>query len=398
MTRTTLLITILIQLGISQVMPAQPQIAWMATDYTIEDSSVVVSLTWDMWWGENGDHWRLLSNDEYLYEATLISDTPNAQSGNYNIEFEFSGEYSLVVQLCNDVGVDELCNSSNPVLILISNSGGGGNTEPGDVGHGDPDWGSRFFAPFVDATGWPPFDISGNSIETGVKHFALGFIVDKTGDACEASWGGFFSLDGWTYAHDFMFPLIEDNEIGELRNLGGDVMPSIGGAANTPLASACTSIEDLAVQYQSIIDAYDLTHLDFDIEGIWVLDNDATIRRSQAIAQVQNFMESENRPLNIWYTLPVLPVGLTADGYYVVEQAISHGVKLSGVNIMAMDYGFQAAPNPEGQMGEYAIQSTISLHGQLSEIYADANISKTDQEIWNMIGITPMIGMNDVTA
>lgn len=104
MTRTTLLITILIQLGISQVMPAQPQIAWMATDYTIEDSSVVVSLTWDMWWGENGDHWRLLSNDEYLYEATLISDTPNAQSGNYNIEFEFSGEYSLVVQLCNDVG------------------------------------------------------------------------------------------------------------------------------------------------------------------------------------------------------------------------------------------------------------------------------------------------------
>ena len=216
MTRTTLLITILIQLGISQVMPAQPQIAWMTTDYTIEDSSVVVSLTWDMWWGENGDHWRLLSNDEYLYEATLISDTPNAQSGNYNIEFEFSGEYSLVVQLCNDVGVDELCNSSNPVLILISNSGGGGNTEPGDVGHGDPDWGSRFFAPFVDATGWPPFDISGNSIETGVKHFALGFIVDKTGDACEASWGGFFSLDGWTYAHDFMFPLIEDNEIVQI--------------------------------------------------------------------------------------------------------------------------------------------------------------------------------------
>ena len=397
MKRIMLFITILFQFGFSQDMPAQPQIAWMDTDYTIEDSTVLVSLTWDIWWGENGDHWRLLSNTESLFEALLVSDTPNAQNGSYNIEYALTGEYSLVVQLCNGEGVDELCNSSNAISISVSASDGGGNTEPGDVGHGDPDWGSRFFAPFVDATGWPPFDISGNSIETGVKHYALGFIVDKTGDACEASWGGFFGLDGWTYAHDFMFPLIEDNKIGELRNLGGDVIPSIGGAANTPLASACTNVEDLVVQYQSIIDAYDLTHLDFDIEGIWVLDNDATIRRSLAIAQVQNFMESENRPINIWYTLPVLPVGLTTDGYYVVEQAIAYGVELSGVNVMAMDYGYQAAPNPEGQMGEYAIQSATSLHGQLSEIYSDAGISKTDDEIWNMIGVTPMIGMNDVT-
>ena len=389
---------IITHLTFSQEMPGAPTIAWMPDEFTIIDSSIFVELSWDMWWGENGNYWRLISNNENIYETAIHSETPNPQSGSYNIEYGSSGEYSLEVQLCNTNGMNELCNSSNVVSISVSASGGGENTEPGDIGNGDPNWGSRFFAPFVDATGWPPFDISQNSIETGIKHYALGFIVDKTGDACEASWGGFFGLDGWTYAHDFMFPLIEDNKIGELRNLGGDVMPSIGGAANTPLASACINSEDLSVQYQSIIDAYDLTHLDFDIEGIWVLDNDATIRRSLAIAQVQNFMASEDRPLNIWYTLPVLPVGLTADGYYVVEQAITHGVELSGVNIMAMDYGYQAAPNPEGQMGEYAIQSATSLYGQLTEIYANAGISKTAEEIWNMIGVTPMIGMNDVTA
>ena len=30
--------------------------------------------------------------------------------------------------------------------------------------------------------------------------------------------------------------VIEDNEIGQVRAMGGDVMVSIGGAANTPLA------------------------------------------------------------------------------------------------------------------------------------------------------------------
>jgi chitinase len=222
--------------------------------------------------------------------------------------------------------------------------------------------------------------------------------VDKTGDACEASWGGFFGLDGWTYAEDFMFPLIEDNEIGQLRSQGGDVMPSIGGAANTPLASACPNSMDLAEQYQRIIDAYNLTHLDFDIEGIWILDNDATQRRSEAIAIIQENMENEDRPLNIWYTLPVLPVGLTADGYFVVQNAVENGVNLAGVNIMAMDYGDQAAPNPEGYMGEYAIESAESLFNQLDEIYTHAGIPKTEEEIWAMIGITPMIGINDVTT
>ena len=59
---------------------------------------------------------------------------------------------------------------------------------------------------------------------------------------------------------------------------------------------------------------------------------------------------------------------------------------------MTMDYGDSAAPDPEGQMGYYAIQSAQSLHNQLSGIYPE----KSSNEIWQMIGITPMIGLNDV--
>ena len=65
---------------------------------------------------------------------------------------------------------------------------------------------------------------------------------------------------------------------------------------------------------------------------------------------------------------------------------------MSGINIMTMDYGDSAAPDPEGQMGYYAIQSAQSLHNQLSQIYPD----KSSDEVWQMIGITPMIGLNDI--
>ena len=278
-----------------QEMPGEPHISWMDTEYTITNNPIIIPVSWDMWWGENGDHWKLLSNNEVIFEEDLDSNSPLAQNASADFTIEFPGNYLISVKLCNGSGDYEICNISSPKEINVIGSGSG----PEEINHGEgiENWREKFYSPFVDATGWPPLSLQEFSIQTGVKYFNLGFIVDRTGDACEPSWGGFFNFDGWTEAGDFMFPLIENNEIGNIRQMGGDVMVSIGGAANTPLASACQSVEDLANAYQSIIDEYNLTHLDFDIEGIWVLDDDATDRRSQAIAQVQEFMASENRPL-----------------------------------------------------------------------------------------------------
>jgi chitinase len=61
---------------------------------------------------------------------------------------------------------------------------------------------------------------------------------------------------------------------------------------------------------------------------------------------------------------------------------------------MAMDYGDWAAPNPDGQMGQYAIDAADSLFGKLQTIYPD----KSDNELWAMVGVTPMIGQNDVIS
>ena len=69
-------------------------------------------------------------------------------------------------------------------------------------------------------------------------------------------------------------------------------------------------------------------------------------------------------------------------------------MNIAGVNIMTMDYGDRAAPNPHGQMGDYAIQAANSLFGQLKTAY---NGTQTDAQLWAKVGLTPMIGMNDVT-
>jgi chitinase len=59
------------------------------------------------------------------------------------------------------------------------------------------------------------------------------------------------------------------------------------------------------------------------------------------------------------------------------------------VNIMTMDYG---SAGPPDKMGENAINAGNSLFRQLKTLYP----TKTDAQLWSMIGLTPMIGQNDV--
>jgi len=65
---------------------------------------------------------------------------------------------------------------------------------------------------------------------------------------------------------------------------------------------------------------------------------------------------------------------------------------------MTMDYGDAAAPDPDGQMGEYGIQAVTALHAQLTRLYSEHQIPKSAAELWTMIGATPMIGLNDVVT
>jgi Cellulose binding domain/Bacterial Ig domain/Calx-beta domain len=249
-------------------------------------------------------------------------------------------------------------------------------------------WPQSFFSPYVDATAWPLYNFVSAAQTQGLRYFTLAFVTAGPND--EPAWGGYQAYDvvGSSYSSTMQANIVA------LRALGGDVMVSFGGAAGQELAQVITSVPALTAAYESVITTYNLTHIDFDIEGAAEADQASIDRRSQAIAALQQQAAAAGRQLDVYFTLPVLPTGLTADGLYVLQSALKYGVQISGVNIMTMDYGDSAAPNPAGQMGTYAIDAATSLFGQLQTLYGT---QKTAAQLWHMVGITPMIGVNDVS-
>jgi Cellulose binding domain len=241
-----------------------------------------------------------------------------------------------------------------------------------------PPAGTAAFAPYVDTSLFPPFSLTTTAQQTGVKQFNLAFVVAGGGGGCTPEWGGVTALGSDPVA----------SQIGALRAMGGDVRVSFGGAAGSELATVCTSASQLQAAYQQVITTYGVTQLDFDIEGAAVANTAANDRRDQALAALQ----AQDKGLQVSFTLPVLPSGLTPDGVSVVTGAVKAGVQIGAVNVMAMDYGDGAAPSPSGNMGTFAIGAATATDAQVATA-----LGISDAAAWPRIAVTPMIGVNDTS-
>jgi hypothetical protein len=237
------------------------------------------------------------------------------------------------------------------------------------------------FSPYVDTSLFPAYDMLGTAKNTGVKNFTLAFVL--SGGGCTPKWGGVTDLntDG------------VPGQIGQLRQQGGDVRVSFGGANGIELAKACGDAGSLADAYGKAISTYGLTKADFDIEGSALPDNDANTRRAQAIAKLQQQAKAAGKTLDVSFTLPVLPSGLTQDGVNLLSNAKANGVDVAAVNVMAMDYGDGAAPNPDGKMGQFAIDAATATQAQVKSVFGLA-----DADAWKRVAVTPMIGVNDTST
>ncbi|MBK5071540.1 lysozyme [Budviciaceae bacterium CWB-B4] len=254
------------------------------------------------------------------------------------------------------------------------------------VGKPNSTWPKHVYAPYVDFTLNSIPDLASLSKSQNITHYTLAFIVAKDNNTCLPTWGTAYNINDYT----------QYRKIKELREAGGDVMVSIGGANNTPLAAACKNVDDLQKQYYDIVDNLNLNVLDFDIEGNWVADNESIQRRNEAVKKVQDRWRQEGRKVGIWYTLPILPTGLTQEGIYVLNDAKAKGVDLAGINVMTMDYGNSICQSAgtEGQNihGKCATSAIDNLFTQVKAIWPE----KDDATVNGMLGTTPMIGYNDV--
>ncbi|SHG47309.1 RICIN domain-containing protein [Massilia sp. CF038] len=168
---------------------------------------------------------------------------------------------------------------------------------------------------------------------------------------------------------------------------GGRVILSFGGASGSYLESRCSET-DMFNLIRNIMDTHKVYSLDFDIEGSQLGVASLNTTRNNVIKRLQAAYPN----LYVSFTLPVDPAGLPGGALTLLRSANSAGVKVSVVNIMAMDYGAQSSSGRN--MGDLAISAANATFGQIKGIFT----GRTDAQLWAMIGITPMIGVNDVTS
>ncbi|KAJ3264986.1 hypothetical protein HK104_006357, partial [Borealophlyctis nickersoniae] len=238
-----------------------------------------------------------------------------------------------------------------------------------------PHWKSRTFAPYVDITADVPFDFASAARSHGVKHYTLGFIVSDT--AGNPSWGPTHPLDG--------VPSLTSN-ITSLREFGGDVIISFGGAVGTELAVSTSTAAELQVKYQSVIDMFNATWIDFAIEGEALEDVASCQRRVEALVGIKR----ENEGVVVGFTVPVEQGGLDEGVVRMLEAAVKAGLDVDVINLLTMDFDPATAPYPTSHLSSYILTSVTSTYTQLI-----SNPVLTPLAASIKLGITPMIGINE---
>ncbi|QKS16572.1 glycosyl hydrolase family 18 [Curtobacterium sp. Csp2] len=244
-----------------------------------------------------------------------------------------------------------------------------------------------WFAAYTDVTVTPTFAFEDVKSARG-RDVMLSFVVADHDAACTPTWGSAYTLDGAADTLDL------DRRIARLEQQDGEVGVSFGGLANDELATTCTDPKDLVAAYASVVQRYDVSTVDFDVEGDDLTNRAAGERRAAAVAELQKARRAAGHPLAVWLTLPAAPSGLTTDGTTAVSQFLAAGVDLAGVNAMTMDFG--EGKGSSQSMYSASVQTLQEVHRQLGVLYDRAGTPLGDATLWRKVGATPMIGQNDV--
>jgi hypothetical protein len=240
---------------------------------------------------------------------------------------------------------------------------------------------NHVFAPYFESwTGQSPAQLSQQS---GAKHLTMAFLQTASRGSCTVLWNG----DPGMPVSSSVF----GNDINTIRANGGDVIPSFGGFTadntGTEIADSCTSVAQIAAAFQSLVTTYNVTRIDLDIEDNSLTNTAGIDRRNKAIKMTEDWAAANGRTVQFQYTLPTSTSGLVDTGLNVLRNAVSNGARIDLVNIMTFDY----FDNQQHQMARDTQTAANGLHTQLGQIFT----GRTSAQLWAMIGVTEMIGVDD---
>ncbi|HEY1920769.1 MAG TPA: glycosyl hydrolase family 18 protein [Streptosporangiaceae bacterium] len=243
---------------------------------------------------------------------------------------------------------------------------------------------AHVFAPYFEAyQGDNPVTLSQ---ESGAKYLTFAFIQTASAGSCTAYWNGETSM-----------PISQStfgSDISTIQADGGNVIPSFGGEAadnsGTDIADSCTNVSDIAQAYENVITTYNVPRIDLDIEGDSLTNSAGVNRRNEAVAQVESWAAANGRSIQFSYTMPAVTTGLDSTETGILQNAINDGATVSTVNLMTFDYYI----GTRQEMATDTESAGSGLHSQLQSLYP----SDSSAELWDMISITEMPGIDDYGA
>src|SRR4029077_1556446 len=105
---------------------------------------------------------------------------------------------------------------------------------------------AHVFAPYFET--WTTDGITATEQASGVKYFTLAFLETTSKTSCTLAWDGTASqpVSGGRYLTD----------IASLRQLGGDVIPSLGGwsadQGGTEIGDSCKTVATIEAAYEQL--------------------------------------------------------------------------------------------------------------------------------------------------
>ncbi|AUF83709.1 hypothetical protein CXP39_02780 [Mesoplasma syrphidae] len=293
---------------------------------------------------------------------------------------------------------------------------------------------NTYFSPYLDAGLYQGNDMKEIMTEVPtMDHLTLAFVqqVNHHGDAIEMSIAGQAKdNEGYTWWEEtqlwgkMLKPLAESNNFENIKvayggattggfteknpwTLANKLNPGNSKKAQEDLTKALVGYQQELVGVAKKYGTTDVKMpkaIDFDIEGHAQELNEDNRLLARTIAK----MKVNDQSWDFSVTLPVLPTGLTSVGYNVMNIFIEEFQKaglgqqdLPVINLMLMDYGdpiYAKARDSDKitnfELAKNAINSTKNnLATSIEANYGQVSIGNSG--LYQLIGATPMIGVND---
>jgi GH18 family chitinase len=204
---------------------------------------------------------------------------------------------------------------------------------------------------------------------TGIRWFTMAFIL--SGGGCTPAWDGWRPLQGG----------VDAQAIANIRSAGGNVIPSIGGWSGNKLGPNCSTPQALANAYLQVINAYNLSVIDVDIENTDEFEN-ATVQ--DRILNALRIVKQTRPSVRTIITFGTTTTGPNFWGQRLITRAAQLRANIDVFTIMPFDF------NGHSNMFQNTVNAAEGLKNRLKSAFG-----WSDATAYTHMGISGMNGLSD---